>query len=109
VVEEPADHFLGDVPVDHPGAQGVPVLVWFQVDWLPVLIADVAAVQPPVQGPAVGVAGDGQLAVEVRAGPREQHRDAARPALQHPLLLLADLEAELLVDGTRASRFILWL
>lgn len=48
VVEDAADHFLGDVSVDEAGPQRVPPLVRDQMHWAPVLVTDLAALQPPV-------------------------------------------------------------
>jgi hypothetical protein len=79
-----------------------------QVDWLAVLVADVAVLQPAVESLAVGCAADRGSAVGVFGRPGKQH-DPGRVAGEHPLLLSADQRDQFVVEGTSASRFILWL
>ena len=72
VIEDAADNFLGHVPVDQPSAQGVAPLVRGEVDRLPVVVADVAALQPPVERQPVGARADRGTAIGVLRRPREQ-------------------------------------
>jgi len=105
VVEDPPDDFLRHVLVDQGGSQGVPPLVRYQLDWLAVLVTDVAAFQPAAHGGPVGGAADRQVPVEVAGWPGEQDRCAAGPALQRPVLLAADLAAEFLIDRDQRLPF----
>src|SRR5947208_11955255 len=80
MVQDPADDLLRHVPVDHLGAERVPPLVRGQVDGLAVLVADVAAFQPAVKRPAVGVVTDGPLSAGVAGESREQPRSSPGPS-----------------------------
>ena len=62
-------------------------------------VADVAVIQPGVQGPPAGSAVHRLAAVTVRLDLGEQHRRAAGVAAGHAGLLVADLLHELLIDG----------
>ena len=79
-----------------------------QVDRLAVLVADVAVLQPAVESLAVGCAADRGSAVGIFGRAGEQH-DPGRVSIQDLLLASADQRGQLVVEGTSASRFILWL
>ncbi|WP_327248854.1 hypothetical protein [Streptomyces sp. NBC_01320] len=69
------------------------------------LVADIAALQPEIELPAVGVRGQRSGAVGVHPGGREQPPAAAGPAFQDALLLGGDLALDLLVDGDQCLAF----
>ena len=96
---------LRDIPVDQDCSQSVTPLMGGQVHGLAVLVADVAVFQPAVERAAVGMAGDGPAPVEVAVLPGEQHRGTDGETLQHPLLLLADQQEDLVVDGDEGLAF----
>ena len=110
MVEDAAHDFLRDVPVDQPGAEGVAPLVRGEVDRLAVLVADVAARPASGRAPA-GRWGcrSGGVPSMFLVGRGNSTGRACRPALRDARAVFADQLAEFLVDGTSASRFILWL
>ncbi len=99
MVEDLLHHVLGDVPVDQGGPERVPPLVRCQVNGPVVLVAHVAAFQPPVQGASVGAVADRDVPVGVGVLLGEQHCRAAGPAACQRLLLPGDFVFQLLVDG----------
>ena len=101
VIEDAPHDLLRDVPVDQPGAEGVPPLVRGQPDRAAVCVADIAAGQPAVEREPVGRCGDRGPAVGVLRRPREQHR-RRRPTRR---LLLDDQGVELLVDRDQRLAF----
>ena len=105
MVEDFLDDVLGDVTVDEHGAERVPPLVRGQVHGLPVLVADVAVLQPPVEGVAVGVSCDRSMPVGVLGRPGEEHRGAVRPAGEGVLLLFGDERLEFIVDRHEGLAF----
>jgi hypothetical protein len=80
MIENPADHFLRHVLVDHPGSERVTPLVRGEMHRQAVLILDVAAFQPAVEGQPVGGAAGRSLPVEVLGRPGEQARRDVGPA-----------------------------
>jgi hypothetical protein len=76
-----------------------------EMDWLSVLVADVAVCQPAVEGSPVGGAADRQGSGQVRLRPGEQHRGAVRPLEADAVVLGADHGAELVVDGHEGLAF----
>jgi hypothetical protein len=81
MVEDPADNLLRDVTVDQPGAQGVTPLMRRETHPVAVFVADVAGIEPALQGHPIGRGADRVAAVDVLAGPREQDHGARRPAV----------------------------
>ena len=104
VIEDAPHDFLRDIPVDQPGAEGVPPLVRGQVHRAAVFVVDVAAGQPAAERDPVGRGGGRCPAVGVLRRPREQHR-----RLSDADLLRGDQGVELFVDGDQGLAFILWL
>src|SRR5258708_13158014 len=90
MIEDPADVLLRDIPVDQPGPQGVSPLVGGEMHPAAVLVLDVAAFQPPVERQPVSRAAGRRLPVKVLGRPGKQARWPGGPALQDPVLLLAD-------------------
>jgi len=99
VVQDPADHVLGDVLVDQPGAQGVAELMGCQVGRSAEFVAGVTARQPLGLGAPIGGGVERLVAVQVGAGTGEEDRAAVWPLACEPLLLVADVLVEFLVDG----------
>ena len=98
VVEQAAHRFLRHLVVDQPGAEGVPPLVWGDLDRAAELVADVAGQQPLVELTAEGGGAERQPAVEVTGAPGQQV-GAARELGQHRLLLGGDRLGQVGVDG----------
>jgi hypothetical protein len=108
VIENAADDFLGDVHVDQAGSQSMAILVRGEAGRLAVLVADVTAPQPLTERVLVAGMADPLPAVGVGPGPGKQDRGPLGPADADAALLAGDSGFEFLVDGTSASRFILW-
>src|ERR1019366_3682908 len=108
VIEDAADDFLRDVHVDQAGSQRVTILMRGQAGRLAVLVADIAAPQPLAERVLVAGMTDPLAAVGVGPAPGKQDRGPLGPAVADAALLIGDLGFELFVDGTSASRFILW-
>ncbi len=70
-----------------------------------VLVLDVAAFQPPVERQPVSRAAGRRLPVKVLGRPGKQARWPGGPALQDPVLLLADQGMQILVDGDERLAF----
>jgi hypothetical protein len=100
VIEDAPHHFLRDVAVDQPGAEGVAPLVRGQPDRAAVSVTDIAAGQPAVEGVPVGRGGGRCPAVGVLRRPREQHR-----RVSDPVLLLDDQGVELFVGRDQRLAF----
>jgi hypothetical protein len=98
MIEDLADDFLRDVPVDQAGSQRVPPLMRGQVDRVAVLVADVAAGQPGVERPPVCPGVHRLASVAVRLGLGKQYGRGRVLALR-ACLLAADVLCELLIDG----------
>ena len=106
VVQDPADDLLRHVPVDQLGAERVPPLVRGQVDGLAVLVADVAAFQPAVQRPAVGVwSPTGRRPSGLPLSLREQPRSSLGPSGSQALAVFADGAFQLLIDRDERLAF----
>ena len=67
VIEQDAYHFLGDVPVDQPGSEGVAPLVGCEVNRSAVLVAGFAALKPEGELSAIGVGAQGANAIGVHS------------------------------------------
>ena len=83
----------------------MPPLMGREMHRFAVLVADVAAFQPAVEGIPVGPAGHGVLSGDVAQGPREQRRRPGRPPAGDAFLLAADAGGEFLVDGHECFPF----
>ena len=100
VIEDAAHHFLRDVAVDQPGAEGVAPLVRGQPDRAAVRVTDIAAGQPAIEREPVGRRGGRGPAVGVLRRPWEQHRRVPDAAL-----LFDDQGVELFVDRDQRLAF----
>nr|QTK22462.1 aldehyde dehydrogenase [Rhodococcus sp. B2] len=74
MVEDLADHFLGNVVVDQPGAEGVPELVRGHVDGCAAFVADAAVGDPLLQRRGDDRSADDMCAVGVVSCAGEQDR-----------------------------------
>jgi hypothetical protein len=99
MVEDPADDLLRDVTVDQPGAQGVTPLMRREMHSVAVFVADVAGIEPALQGHPIGRGADRVVPVDVLGGAGEQDPCTARPVIGVAAPLMADGVGEFGVDG----------